>query len=703
MSLNEKVKVLIVDDEPFIVEFIESMVVKAGFRVLGKAYDGPSAVSAVQDLKPDIVLMDLEMPDPQTGIDDKEAGIKAINLIQAYSPVPVVLITSYQSNDIFTKLDSSLIGAYLSKPVRASELERAIHISIARFEDMKMLRELNKALKEKNQLLEIEAGINHKIETELIKAKEMAEQESRLKSEFLATIAHEIRNPMNGVVGMTSMLLNTKLDEKQKMYVNIINRSSDVLIGLINDVLDLSKLESGKIEITEELINIHELFKDLIDLFLLKAHEKKVEIMYYIEPTIPYIRTDYLRLRQILINIIGNAVKFTQEGEIYIQVTKIEDEKSTPENFTLHIEITDTGVGIPQERIATIFEPFTQADLSITRKYGGTGLGLSICVRLIDLLSGTISATSQLGKGSTFTITIPVKSQNTNKIHVHNLELSPDFFAGKKICIIDDNPKNLKIIKTYLDVWNFNSVAVTNPLDLFQLKMLDELKESFSVLIDYEIRDTNIHDIVTKIKEFNPVASIILLVDPFKDSNIIHSSDFNGYIEKPINASNLFNKLMSLFTVETIEDTDHSQIRNDSLLFDKLSELQNKKILVAEDQDFNTIIMQEMLSSLGLNAHFVLNGKQAVDSAHKEDYDIILMDIRMPVMDGIEAARCILSDSEKSPYIIAMTADVMKQDIEKYYREGFLDCISKPMKIENVISMFEKYMISTKNKKNRGL
>ncbi|MGK7939925.1 MAG: response regulator [Crocosphaera sp.] len=531
-------------------------------------------------------------------------------------------------------------------------------------------------------------SVQDKAREQAIKATEENRKElDQAKNEFLACIGHEIRTPLNAVMGMTALLLeDTQLNEQQAEFVKIIRDSGDNLLSMINNILDFSKIEAQKIELEEQSFELRPCVEEVLRLFVSQASEKNLELAYLVEPNTPStIIGDITRLKQILANLIGNAVKFTHAGEvvIYISATPIQSEEETEGGlYELRFAVKDTGIGIPPERSDRLFQAFSQVDASTTRNYGGTGLGLVISKRLCELMGGNMWVHSIEGKGSTFNFTLTAKAGPS--CCPVNSEEGESFLMGKRMLIIDDNLTNQKILTNQAQSWGMFTCAVDSGE-----KALEWLQRGIE--FDVALLDTNMPqmdglDLARRIRQEPHCAELpLVMLSSITQSEMACEEardEFAAILLKPVQQSQLYHSLMQIFAGQPIRITpsQSEQLSEEPLLAQQLP----LRILVAEDVIVNQEVIRLLLDKLGYWADMVSDGQEVLTTLKHCSYDVILMDVRMPEMDGLTTTRHIRQtfDSHQQPRIIAMTAESMPGDHEKCLTAGMDDYISKPIRIE---------------------
>jgi PAS domain S-box-containing protein len=518
-------------------------------------------------------------------------------------------------------------------------------------------------------------------EEELKFAKEKAEAANEAKSAFLANVSHEIRTPMTGIFGMAGLLNDTALTNKQREYCNIIRQSADSLLTIINDVLDFSKVEAGKLELEIIDFDLRSAVEEVTALFSQQAVDKGVELIHFIRFDVPtYLQGDPGRLRQILSNLIGNALKFTSAGEVVIRVNVVDQPKAA---VTLRFEISDTGIGIPRGKIDKLFKPFIQADASTTRKYGGTGLGLALCKQFVDLMGGQIGVISEAGRGSTVWFTVQLlKSQDSGRI---SPQPSTDLH-GLRMLIVEGNSTSRAVLDHYLTSLGIrHQSAEDGPAALELIRVAAEKTESFDlVLLDFMLAGTDGMELARTIRQNpkfgSPKLLLLTSVGKKEDAKLAQQVGIDGYLTKPVSFSELFGCL-SVLMGETPEGDGHSSL----VTFHNIAELKSQtrlRVLVADDNHINQKVVSSLLANMGHHADVVGNGKEAIEAYSFIPYDLVLMDLQMPEMDGFESSlriRTLARMEGRRTAIIAITAHARKEDKEKCIAAGFDDYVSKPI------------------------
>jgi signal transduction histidine kinase/CheY-like chemotaxis protein/HPt (histidine-containing phosphotransfer) domain-containing protein len=572
-------------------------------------------------------------------------------------------------------------NARISEVHRLSKVMRSSAQEIVR--NRAAIEEQTLALRDANEHLE--ERVNQRT-AELEASREEALSAARAKSSFLATMSHEIRTPLNGVVGMTTLLADTQLNSEQRDYVHTMRISSDQLLGVIDDILDFSKIESGKLELENEPLNLQATIEEACDIAAPRAREKGLELLADMGDHVPiWVRGDVTRLRQVLLNFINNAIKFTERGQVIVSAALLRD-FAPGLGALLEFRVRDTGIGIAPERHSALFQSFTQVDASTTRKYGGTGLGLAICKRLAETMGGQVGVESAPGQGSTFWFTaqlayadVPDQSQSSIS------EMAS--LSGKRAIVVDDTQLNLRILDKQLKRWGMLPVLFERAqpaLDWLALNTVDV------IVTDMHMPDMDGQTFAQSVRKHTPDTHIVLLTSgtmPTGDAAKV----FDARLLKPYRQSQLFDALTRITAMQAATRPAAPA---------RAVEVKNQLILVADDNAVNLKVALAMLSKLGYEAATALNGREALDlvaqslRANAKPFAAVLMDANMPVMDGFEATRLILSTHGASaPPIIALTASVLEEDRQRCIDAGMLGFLPKPLRIDELSEALERYVV----------
>lgn len=525
----------------------------------------------------------------------------------------------------------------------------------------------------------------HQEQKLLQQAKETAEKATAMKSNFLANMSHEIRTPMNGVLGFIQLLQETNPTDEQSEFIKDARKSSEMLLDIINDILDFSKIEANKLKIDNISFYIRSVVEDVIIMATSAAENKGLEINALICSDIPKrVFGDPGRVKQILTNFISNAVKFTPKGEIVVYVSQVSEDD---ENTLIKFEVKDTGIGIEEGKLSTIFDAFTQADASTTRKFGGTGLGLAISKKLVELMDGTINVESKINEGSTFSITLPFKKDNSVSKEISGSIKTLD---GTKILVVDSNPTDLKIIHYYLSEANCIIFEAHTPKEALGIINRENIS---AILIDYKAQNINGEELSLKIKQNEKSKDVPLLLYTSLakrgDSTLAKEKGFAGYLTKPIKKYELIDTLSMM-----INASNESPKFVTKHIVKEQKFNSKAKILVVEDCEMNCKLILKILNHKGLSCDFAFNGQEAIDAYKSKQYDIIFMDCQMPILDGYEATKEIrkIENGQKHTPIIALTASAMASDKEKCTEAGMDEFITKPIDIDVLTKTLNKYI-----------
>ncbi len=664
-NYSDKFNILIVDDRPENLLTLENMLDSPELHVV-KASSGNEALGLMLEQDFALVLLDVQMP-----VMD---GFEVAELMRSNEKtrhIPIIFVTaiSTERKHIFQGYDAGAVD-YLYKPLDLEVLKSKIHSFIAFFKHKQELQQTTNKLE--------------KTVSELHKAKQIAEEATKAKSSFLANMSHEIRTPLNGIIGMADLMMQDELSELQKERLIDLKNSGESLLEIINEILDISKIEAEKLELEDVEFNLRELLEKVVRLLSVKTLKTDIELVASLTPDLPQkVVGDPTRLRQVLINLLGNAIKFTKQGEIGVHIIK---RKETEDHINLEFAVEDTGVGIAKEKQSKLFQSYEQADKSTTREYGGTGLGLPISKKIVDLMGGDLKLKSTEGKGSRFYFEIKFKKspEREEACTLSHQTQNKDL----RFLVIDDNETSQRIIGYYLDHWNFSYDAVS---DLKKAKDAIANNNYDVIFVDTVMPE---FPGIKELKQFydktlsKSNAQIVIMPTSKSAVNMSKYQEMGlkYHIYKPVLQQDIKKVLETLFSGDK-EENKKKQSE------EKAGNNHQLRILLAEDQKINRKIVSGLLSKYKWEIIEAVDGQEAFEKATTDSYDLILMDVQMPRMDGYEATRKIRESEGNSKHtpIIAMTAHAMKGDKEKCLAAGMDHYLTKPINTAEVVKIINEY------------
>jgi signal transduction histidine kinase/DNA-binding response OmpR family regulator len=682
--------------------------------------DGPKIVARHMILFQDIVLngeaigkiyVEADLDD----LDDRLHRFVVIDFVVLSGSLALAFLLSYRLQRVISEPIRELtetvaeLSAHENYSIRVTKRSNnEMGILVGSFNQMlERIQERDGALKsakdqlelrvqERTKELEAEVAERERAEMEMRRARDAAEEASRAKGEFLANMSHEIRTPLNGVLGITDLVLDTELTSEQREYLDTVKMSADSLLTVINDVLDFSKIEAGKIDLEAIDFDLRNCIEGTLKTLAFRADEKKLELLCEIAPGVPeVVRGDSSRLRQVVVNLIGNAIKFTSEGEVAL---KVQVETADGREHILHFTVSDTGIGLPPEKQKHIFDPFSQVDSSTTRKYGGTGLGLSISTRLVEMMRGRMWVESEIGLGTQFHFTVRLGVTNSKAIEVETA--APlEILRGTKVLLVDDNRTNRRILEAMLRRWEMRPSSVASGDEaLAQLSAAQETGDPHKlVLTDMHMPKMDGFTLIEQIRQRTELSTAVIMMLTSAglrgDAARCNELGVAAYLLKPIRQCELRDAITRALGARHQEGA--IQLITRYTLQDAHDPSATLRVLLAEDNAVNQLLATRLLEKRGHRVTVTANGREALDAFEKGAYDLVLMDLQMPEMDGFQATAAIREREKHNGahlHVVALTAHAMKGDRERCLAAGMDGYLTKPIRPRELYDLLESYL-----------
>jgi two-component system, sensor histidine kinase and response regulator len=667
---KQELQIIFLEDDAADAELIQSRLALADIAFAATHVMTQEAFrQSLASAAPDLILSDYNLP--------SFGGMEALAIAQEVCPeVPFVFVSGILGEE--RAIETLKAGAtdYVLKD-RLNRLPLVVHRAVNQSKEHAARKKAEKEREEARQA-----------------ALDAALESVRLKSEFMANMSHEIRTPMNAIIGTADLLSQTHLSPEQSEYMEIVRDSGDALLRIIDDILDFSKIEAGKLKLEDRNLSLRTILETVTGMLSSKARSKGFELACVIDNNLPpLLRGDAGRLRQVLTNLVSNAIKFTEHGEVVIQATP---ESENEDALTVRISVRDTGIGISEEASKRLFQPFSQADNSTTRRYGGTGLGLAISKKFIELMGGNIGVESKPGLGSTFWLTVPFSKQHEAPCPE---PVTPKSLQGMKVLIVDDNETSRKSVHhQILSVGMLPECVVSGVQALELLRLASEEGNPFrAALVDLYMPEMNGAALAQAVRRDPLIAEVKIIIMSSLGNRIdrkeLQAAHADGFLSKPIRQAPLLESLAALLGGgKTVEQTS-VQAKKSPEIFERAAPMK-ARVLVAEDNPFNQKLAFRQLQKLGCEPDMASNGKDALDAITKNAYDLIFMDCQMPEMDGYQATAEIRRGESSSRHttIIAMTANALEGDREKCLAAGMDDYLSKPVKTTDLKSIFDRWL-----------